>query len=584
MSKWIFSLLVLSGLCVGLYRVKAHVDRKADARTYELALAVTSDNDISGKDHWEIRVKGLLGVRYGEGSLEASADDLAVVIERNGARLAAEENAVQQVFASPIGVTVGDDGGFESIRFAASRSPLANNLPRLLVGALQVKRPKSDALLARWETKEEDSLGIATVEYTRDGAGTLSKRITSLSLAGTSVAGPANIRLDAATGMIADVTISRDIASTFGARTISRSHVDLALSTTRAILPGGAPTAAPAAPAKTERFAQTAEPPDFDAVAIANVSEDDLFATLPDLASLPLASTDRSKPSRTRLGMQFEALARKNAAFLARVAADMTARPLEDPAFLFELSVLANVGTKPCEEALLALASERADERKVGYLVSQALGLLHAPSPAAESWLTTQARDLRDPVGASTAALALGSLAKTLASAEPTRASAIVTRAIETAQADESAQGNRNLAIAVLGNAGTPDAKATLTKLLQHQAPAVRREATAALSAIPDAEATTALVAATQDASAEVRQRAIQALSGRALASSDVATLLTSYNAAHAPAEKALLLAALATPALTDAQALAQISQARQDPDAQVRRKAEALWLTLQRS
>jgi len=176
---------------------------------------------------------------------------------------------------------------------------------------------------------------------------------------------------------------------------------------------------------------------------------------------------------------------------------------------------LSAAGHPQAQEALVNVIRARPNDSPALLTLVKALGSVESPTMLAEKTLRALAANAPDWNVATTAQLALGTMARNLADTSPERAGKIVKWAINEINSSTSEDRTR-LFLLVLGNAGSIQALPTITRFVADPSPAVRSTAVLALRWIESSKADLLLTKAlSSDPDPAVRLEATFALSFR---------------------------------------------------------------------
>jgi hypothetical protein len=279
----------------------------------------------------------------------------------------------------------------------------------------------------------------------------------------------------------------------------------------------------------------------------------------------------------TALYLKFKALVYLRPDTSARLGKRLAEASVKSVAMRVLPQALAHSGRPEAQAALAEVVRARRNDWPALAELLPALGMAKAPTRVLEDTLFELASASHHDIR-TTAELALGTLAHSLALSDPARAGGIVRWALARLEDVRSAAERRQMLL-VLGNAGSPRALLAVRRYLNASEPEVRGAAVAALRWLPGAEVADAMCQAlTGDADAGVRLEAAQALAVRPM---NAVKLRAHASALREDRSAAVRLAVLknvgrAREALAGAVELVREAAAK-DPDQEVRAAAAEL-------
>ncbi|MCU1220318.1 MAG: hypothetical protein JWN42_1515 [Candidatus Angelobacter sp.] len=244
-------------------------------------------------------------------------------------------------------------------------------------------------------------------------------------------------------------------------------------------------------------------------------------ATLADLmAQLNSLKTDAADPDKrqaveTPVYLKFKALIYVQPEACLQLGQMLAKADVSSPTFRILSGALGAVGHRQAQEALVqAILARPQDSAAMPSLLATLGGAPH-PTTQSEKAVRESALNAPDPNVAGAAILALGSMARSLAAAEPGRSTVIVDFLLQRADAAGPSE-QRQASLQALGNSASSRALPLLTKMTDDDSPAIRAAAVDALRNIPQPQVDSLLrhVLLT-DAEARVRLEAAFALNFR---------------------------------------------------------------------
>jgi hypothetical protein len=439
-------------------------------------------------------------------------------------------------------------GRIRSVRRSPGRSTVSSTFQRAVLAATQVVLPGSAAEGApSWEVEEDDLNGTAVVRYEVEAGGAPpGERVRSLRKARLRYrpahhagedeevaaqeylpAGELEATVDVRGQHLASLQGTEVTTTLVQGQVVGRTENTVRLQFLRAqpvsaaeqkrleaeeialarVSPGR-PLWAGRSPDEAEASVQQAE-----------LGEATLDTLLAELARAEAGA--REAPGETALYLKFKALVYLRPGVSARLGERLTGAPSQGVAMRVLPQALAHSGRPEAQAALAEVLRARRNDWPALAELLPALGMAKAPTPVVEAALFELAsaggEDIR-----STAQLALGTLAHSLAWSAPARADGIVRWALARLEGARSAAGRRQMLL-VLGNAGSPQALPAVRRYLSAPEPEVRGGAVAALRRLKGPEVDAALCRAlTADADAGVRLEAVRALEVRRMTAANL--------------------------------------------------------------
>ncbi|HEV7519845.1 MAG TPA: HEAT repeat domain-containing protein [Candidatus Angelobacter sp.] len=253
----------------------------------------------------------------------------------------------------------------------------------------------------------------------------------------------------------------------------------------------------------------------------ANIQRTELStATLADLMAQLNALNNNTDPDKrqaveTPVYLKFKALIYVHPESCSQLGQMLAKADVSSPTFRILSGALGAVGHRQAQEALAhAILARRQDSAALPSLIATLGGAPH-PTTQSENAVRESALNASDPNVAGAAILALGSMARSLAAAEPGRSTVIVDFLLQRANAGGPSE-QRQASLQALGNSASSRALPLLTKMTDDDSPAIRAAAVDALRNIPQPQVDPLLrhVLLT-DAEARVRLEAAFALNFR---------------------------------------------------------------------
>ena len=511
--------------------------------------------------------------------LACHLEDAQLSLSSGGNALDDEADTVKSDLARPFWVRLTAQGAVADVRFDARTSETARGFARALLGLWQFVTPAeathnaannaTDKAAKSWETAESDTAGRYVARYAfaaeaatgeaatgeaatgetatgetapdgdaaraeagiaRAGGALFSKTKVRYLLAGAATAtqaAPANevasdthllARFDA--GAVQALRGWEKQTITLAGQQVADSHTNVAFRLmTREDL--GAATLQ-VLQSDNARNAQSGgavalfEAPDADemrqATRQSTLGEDSLGSLLSQLAQAQKAG----QTENVALYVKFRALAEVAPDSCAILGQLLEVAPPRSLTFRVVSEALSAAKSEAAQAALVSATRKRRGDADALETLIPALGLSALPSQGAQDVLSELARSTTDAGIASTAQLALGSLARSLLPVAPARSAQIVDELTsQLANARSSAQKQQLLL--TLGNTGSPRALSSLQDYAANPDVALRATALNSLRFVAGAAAEKSLLRAlATDTSAEVRLQAAQALSFRA--------------------------------------------------------------------
>ncbi|MBI5866174.1 MAG: HEAT repeat domain-containing protein, partial [Planctomycetes bacterium] len=232
-----------------------------------------------------------------------------------------------------------------------------------------------------------------------------------------------------------------------------------------------------------------------------------------------LAEAERSinpEEQVAELYLKFKALCFLDPASAHDLGALLIQASVEAPRAGLFASVLGTVGHSDAQRALIAAINARADDWEALALLIPALGDAATPAPEAVAALEHLIGGTQDERIRSTAQLALGNMARSVARSSPERASRIVSAVLDDLGRTNDEPTKRTLLL-VLGNCGATEALPEIRPYLESDALDLRSAAFAALRFVDGPQIDALLIGAlAEDPAESVRLEALDAFAVRA--------------------------------------------------------------------
>ena len=507
--------------------------------------------------------------------LACHLEDAQLALSSGGNALDDEADAVESDLARPFWVRLTVQGAVTDVRFDAQTSETARGFARALLGLWQFVTPAdaTDKAAKSWETAESDTAGRYIARYafapnaataTATGATATDATATGEAATGEAATDDDAARADAGIARAGGALFSKtkvrylpagaatatqaapanEVASdthllarfdagalealrgwekqtiTLAGQQVADSHTNVAFRlTTREDLDA---TTLQSLQADNARSAQSGgavalfEAPDADemrqATRQSTLGEDSLGSLLSQLAQAQKAG----QTENVALYVKFRALAEVAPDSCAILGQLLEVAPPRSLTFRVVSEALSAAKSEAAQAALVSVTRKRRGDADALETLIPALGLSALPSQGAQDVLSELARSTTDAGIASTAQLALGSLARSLLPSAPARSAQIVdelTRQLRNARSNAQKQQ----LLLTLGNTGSPRALPSLQDYAANPDVALRATALNSLRFVTGAAAEKSLLRAlAADPSAEVRLQAAQALSFRA--------------------------------------------------------------------
>jgi hypothetical protein len=483
-----------------------------------------------------------------------------VQVAVNGDLALAQGEAIATDLARPMFAEVDARGRIVKVRFAGDVQPLAQAFARSLLAATQVVSPP-DADARTWQAQEDDPNGTYTAAYATTSAGggvlRVEKRRTGYMPKArkqllrtfepeTTVhpAGQLTAEFDGNGGALQSLSGTELTTVEVAGRVVARSETTLRLrllgretaaaaeqKALRSQWKSAGPALALSAPGDTSASE--------DARQRAALGDATLQSLLTDLARLQADGDD--KADDTPLYLKMKAIIHLQPAACAHLGRELAAVKADGPALGLLSSALSSVGHAEAQTALRTAIAARPNDWPALMLLVPALAMVESPTVESEQALRDLARSSTDEQIRSTAQLALGMMARSLAADEPERTRRILQDSLQELAAATTPEARRQQLL-VLGNIGASETLGVITPYLRDEAAPVRSAAAAALRWLESSAVDELLVnALANDADTTVRLEAAQALGFRPMTS----TILAAHKSALAGEASATVRLAL---------------------------------------
>lgn len=197
----------------------------------------------------------------------------------------------------------------------------------------------------------------------------------------------------------------------------------------------------------------------------------------------------------------------------------------DHPSFAPIVAALAAVGTARIQGQLQSLLEQRQGDWRAYSAIVPAFAFLQEPTPSSVEFLSQLSRH-PDPDYASTAALALGSIVRTLHVTQGSDASQLLRLHLDRLKNPSTPVDDLKETLAVLGNAGLEQSESRIVQLLSDGDAAIRADAALALRFLTSNSSELALISTLfSDEDGEVRLRVIDALIHRPVSEAGMAAV-----------------------------------------------------------
>src|SRR5579871_4775102 len=414
-------------------------------------------------------------------------------LSQNGLEITAPLAQLKEQLTQPVLVEYTRRGQILSARFDPRCEATAQGFLRTLLAYLQITLPE-DRTSPAWKAREEEPNGIFNMTYARQAATATTWTLCKAKLgscipdprAGSGEqhvtqsvvpAGSLNVTIDPRTGLIQAVRGEERFETSLNTATVSRSRntIALTLSERKPLSASQNLSLLRIAQERVQQgagvsLAQAAEitPGQEAQIQRANLGNATAAQILSQLAQLDTA-TEAEKQARQLLPQLKAAIYLHPEVCETLKRQLLTARP-EQIRMAVIAEALRAAGSPPAQQTLLAALQARHTEGRTAALLLPTLARLQQPIPQVDQTLQGLAFGKGDPFVASTACLALGSLARILAPSAPERADRITQRLQHELQHAGSSQHKHTLLLA-LANAAQPSTLPTLLKQAHDRSP-----------------------------------------------------------------------------------------------------------------
>lgn len=449
---------------------------------------------------------------------------------------AVEENLSRAVFAQ-----LNWQGKIVSVRFDQALDEVSLGFARSLLAYTQFVFPdaaaaKNAPLPKVWETREDDAAGVYAARYQVAASETYSKTKTKYEPRGSLPNGQARFyevvqtiepsgdltaRLDARSGRLLSLDGAESQTVRIAGKTIARGETDLRLVYLNAENLNAAELdalrqsnkarekVAAAVSLSNLENAESAGEASIQRTELGGETAESLLARLAQIEASPDAAKDK-----TALYLKFKALVYLQPEACEKLG-EILAKAEANGATALTLSgALGVVGHRQAQSALVFAARSRPNDWAFLATIIPSLGGANEPTEEAEKLVRELAKNSVDENVASTARLALGTMARNLQAKSPARAAKIVEEFVgRIRNADEK---TANELLAVLGNTGSPTILPTISRYLMSEKTSLRAAAVSALRLVDGSRADALLIKILlSDADALVRLEAVNALAAR---------------------------------------------------------------------
>jgi HEAT repeat protein len=474
----------------------------------------------------------------------------AVSIESNGQGAAEQARTIERDLSREIFATIDRQGRIVAVRFDPAVGQASRDFARVLLGIVQFVLPGESTPDGRaWETTEEDPSGqyIAHYEAVADAQGREDHGVDV----------PASCRLfhkrklrylpppadplpgeipmpraitphtelltcfDTEAGRLALLHGKETLVTALGEHRVARSettievtfdsHESLSVDDLIELQKDAAEAVRLAAAIPLSAMASAEEM--RTAARRSTLGDDTLESLLAALAQQEAAGGQ----DEIALFLRFRALAHLQPEVSPTLARKLAEADASSLTFRVLTEALGAVGSTQAQAALVSAVEARSGEWPALYQLIPALGLGANPTPEAVATIRGLAFASPDPRIASTAQLALGTMARNATGSSPERAAEIVDLILAHVDSASFAHDPGQLLL-VLGNTGSERALPTITRFTDHAVSEVRAAAATALRFVETARAEALLLRMlSSDQDGAVRAAAAYALSFRAL-------------------------------------------------------------------
>ncbi len=475
--------------------------------------------------------------------LACHLENAHVSLQAAGQNASDQAEVVRSDLERPVFALINPQGKVLNVRFADGTQSISQNFARALLGSSQFvvsTSPKTGD--ASWDTSEEDTLGRYVAHYEKGTAPANSKpqhgdgplfRKTKLRYlpVGQSTTGEAPMaqtikpdtsivaHFDAGSGYLTSLHDSEKQTVLLAGQTVAHSQTNASFKfESQSSLAAKDLQEYQTQNAQSEKLAQPVAlfvAPDADEVREASrkstLGQETLGTLLSELAKHQKAGETQS----SEMYLKFRALADlhpESCPFLGKL---LEVVPSSSLSFRVLSGALTAVDSPQAQDAILFAIQSRPNDKNALLQLIPSVGLAKNPSPATQKVLSELSSSSPDPAIASTAQLALGGMAHSLAKSAPARSAQIVDAILGQLAKTKSPAETQQLLLTI-GNTGSPRALPALQRYSRSDTLALRATAVNSLRfiATPDAESLL-LTALSQDTHPEVRLAAVQALSFR---------------------------------------------------------------------
>jgi hypothetical protein len=457
---------------------------------------------------------------------------LQVRFETEGQDDPNQSQSIQTSLAQPVFCLLDGRDRVQSLRFDSAASPVAQQMTRTLLAAMQIVRPELNAdSTMPWEAEEEDPSGRLIAHYQVQPDGTVHKaklrylqpkpikKTKTVELTPTIQSeGEYVATLDAA-GNLSALSVAEAQSMTLQNKVIGQGilKLDTRLMRKEESTPNELALlrTASAERAKTARAVSLYDPTPPAEAELAIQREALGGATLESLLDDLAAAEAQSLQQKdiTQLCLKFKALAFVRPEACAALGDLLTRAEAGSLRMRVLADTLESAGNVKAQAALSDAVRGRARDWPALQFLIPALGAAESPTSQTVDTLLAFAFGQYDKNVTTTARLALGNVARSLNDESPAKASRIVDRLVQELADPASADSRWELLLA-LGNAGSIEAIPTLRHYMDDPAPNLRGAAAWALRWIdsPEVDLLLTTKALGDDQDPGVRTEAVRAL------------------------------------------------------------------------
>ncbi len=430
-----------------------------------------------------------------------SLPNSAVKITSSGQEAVEQGQLIQGDLKQDIFAELNPQGKVISVSFDQNVSDIAQNFARTLLGISQFVTPSSDRNPSNWETKEDDPNGKYIARYESSWGKFEKTKLRYLeSVSGkkpdasdvkTTIKpeGKLTANFNLKNGYLTSLQGTESQQIIISKKNVGQVKTDLDMTyVSQTVLNPQQLTQLQNARTERDRLAQSvalsATPSEAETEAKIQRQElgDATLKTL--LADLEKAeASSDSNQNHTPLYLKLKALVYlqpETSQTLGKLLLEADAQSLTMQILSGALSA---VGNSQAQTALVNTINTRSQDWDAMYVLVPSLGSVNNPTQETENILNQLAFNSKDERIASTAQLALGTVAYNLTQTSPNRANQIVKQFAQKLSKTESEEQTRQYLL-VLGNTGSANAFDTIVSFTKASAPKIRGAATSALRLI----------------------------------------------------------------------------------------------------